>query len=102
MLRRIGFIKDKLPYIPSHDSLLWHFISLHIEGAEIISSQFERLSFISNIASGGPYTSEYVDSTIVDLVQDYDKITLTFKNKIKEDTSDMSFEEMDDLVDLLS
>ncbi len=99
---RIGFVKDKISYIPEHDSLLWYFIELYMLSRDIIEDRKDRLRFVSVIAAGGPYESQYAEGAINNLLEDYDKITLMFKDKTESNKEEeISFEELDDLMSSL-
>ena len=63
----------------------------------------DKLKFTAQLIAGGPYDGEYADKVVTPLVEDYDKITLMFKDTTKKEEEDeMSFEELDDLVNILT
>jgi len=95
---RVSFVRDRLDYIPSHDTLLWHFIQLTMIYDNTVSDYRDRMHFMATVIAGGPYDSGYFQETVSDFVDDYDKIRLLFKdkNEKKVDTS-----ELDDLLGAL-
>ena len=101
LLLRIGFVKDKINYIPSHDTLLWYFIELYLLSKKIIDEQLDRVHFMSRIITGGPYEAKYGDETVSKLVEDYDRITVLFKETQGKEEDHISFEELDDLMSSL-
>ena len=101
LLLRIWFVKDKINYIPEHDSLLWYFIELYLLSNKIINEQLDRVHFLSRIIAGGPYEPEYGENSVNKIVEDYDRITVLFKEKESKREEDMSFEELDDLMSSL-
>lgn len=76
---------------------------MHILSSDIIARETKRLELATVIASNGPYEQKYAEGTINDLFEDYDKITLMFKNSEQNKKEDApSFEDLNDLVDLLN
>jgi hypothetical protein len=51
---------------------------------EILSEKRRRADFLGVIASGGPYDKEYADNVIDKIIEDYDKIRLTFKERVEQ------------------
>lgn len=66
---------------------------------KVIRNEEKKLSLISTIASGGPYEPEYAEATIDKILEEYDKIRLIFKDKAITQEEDVSYEELDNLLD---
>lgn len=82
---------------------MWYFIELYIASENIIARELKRLELVTIIAANGPYEQKYAEGVINDLFEDYDKITLMFKNKIRnKKEEETSFEDLNELVDLLN
>lgn len=95
---RVSFVRDKIDYIPEHDSLLWIFISLTIMHDKMIEEAKDQIMFMSSIIAGGPYDSGYYQDTVSKFIDEYDKIRLMFK---KEKKKEVDVKELDDLLDLI-
>ncbi len=76
---------------------MWHFIELVLYSIKIRKSLHERTSFNAIIASGGPYKKNYFDEVVTPIIEDYDRITVMFKDKTKEE-DDVSNKELEGLL----